>query len=305
MHCWCPPPCTARAGCSWKEAPVGLCSWTGNITQWFRYRLSCSWASLVSHTVKHLPEVQETWVWSLSQEDPLEEEMATHPVFLPGKSRGQRSLAIVHGVMKSWTWLSDLVFFFFWVLFVFRFKCERNLRPFLVFLSQHCHIPLRQSDRNCLDRPTPSALPAPQPELLGPPVWAVPATSWRCFLLPACAWPSLVVRVVKPNEITCLALNSPLNFHGNRMEQLRRPCRVWPRLTLASCPSTLPVQPSFWLAPGSSSFLSWALLLTPVSESPLRTLLSQFLMWLLTSQYSVLSSSVASLNNLLILPCLK
>ena len=30
------------------------------------------------------------------------------PVFLPGKSRGQRSLAAtVHGVTKSWTWLSD------------------------------------------------------------------------------------------------------------------------------------------------------------------------------------------------------
>ena len=32
-------------------------------------------------------------VQSLSQEDPLEEEMATHPVFLPRKSHGQRSLA--------------------------------------------------------------------------------------------------------------------------------------------------------------------------------------------------------------------
>ena len=28
----------------------------------------------------------------LGQEDPLEEEMATHPVFLPGESHGQRSL---------------------------------------------------------------------------------------------------------------------------------------------------------------------------------------------------------------------
>lgn len=188
---------------------------------------------------------------------------------------------------------------------MFRFKCERNLRPFLVFLSQYCYIPPRQSVRNRLDRPTPSAPPAPQPELLGLPVWAVPATSWRCFLLPACVWPSLVVRVVKPNEITCLALNSPLDFHGNRMEQLRRPCRVWPRLTLASCPPALPVQPSFWLSPGPSSFLSWGLLLTPVSESPLRMLLSQLLTWLLPSHHSVLSSSVTSLNSLLILPCLK
>ena len=33
------------------------------------------------------------WVWSLGREDPLEKEMATHPVFLPGQFCGQRSLA--------------------------------------------------------------------------------------------------------------------------------------------------------------------------------------------------------------------
>jgi len=39
------------------------------------------------------PAVQETWVLSLGREDFLEKEMATHLVFLPGKSHGQRSLA--------------------------------------------------------------------------------------------------------------------------------------------------------------------------------------------------------------------
>ena len=34
----------------------------------------------------------ETWVRSLGWEDPLEKEMATTPVFLPGESQGQRSL---------------------------------------------------------------------------------------------------------------------------------------------------------------------------------------------------------------------
>ena len=43
--------------------------------------------------VKNLPAMQEMWVQSLGQEDPLEEEMATTPVFLPGKLHGQRSLA--------------------------------------------------------------------------------------------------------------------------------------------------------------------------------------------------------------------
>ena len=35
---------------------------------------------------------QETCVQSLAWEDPEEKGMATHPVFLPGKSQGQRRL---------------------------------------------------------------------------------------------------------------------------------------------------------------------------------------------------------------------
>ena len=35
-------------------------------------------ASLVAKSVKNLPAMQEIWVWSLGQEDPLEREMATH-----------------------------------------------------------------------------------------------------------------------------------------------------------------------------------------------------------------------------------
>ena len=36
-------------------------------------------ASLVAQMVKNLPEMLETWVQSLGQEDPLEKDMATHP----------------------------------------------------------------------------------------------------------------------------------------------------------------------------------------------------------------------------------
>ena len=50
------------------------------MTQWKRFRLP-------------MQEMQETTVPSLGQEGPLEEGIATTPVFLPGKSRGQRSLA--------------------------------------------------------------------------------------------------------------------------------------------------------------------------------------------------------------------
>ena len=48
--------------------------------------------SLVAQIVKNLPAMQETWVWSLGQEDPLEKQMLPTPVFLPGESHGQRSL---------------------------------------------------------------------------------------------------------------------------------------------------------------------------------------------------------------------
>ena len=39
-------------------------------------------ASLVAQLVTNLPAVQETWVQSLGQEDPLEKEMATHSSIL-------------------------------------------------------------------------------------------------------------------------------------------------------------------------------------------------------------------------------
>ena len=46
--------------------------------------------------VRNLPAnagQQQTWVQSLGWEDTLQEEMATTPLFLPGKSHKQRSLA--------------------------------------------------------------------------------------------------------------------------------------------------------------------------------------------------------------------
>ena len=49
-------------------------------------------ASLVAQTVKDLSAMQETWVQSLGQEDPLEKRMATNPNILTGEFHGQRSL---------------------------------------------------------------------------------------------------------------------------------------------------------------------------------------------------------------------
>ena len=67
------------------------------------YPLQYSWASLVTQTVKNLPAMQETWVQSLGQEDPLEEGMATHSSILAWRIPVDREAwrALVHGLAKS------------------------------------------------------------------------------------------------------------------------------------------------------------------------------------------------------------
>ena len=69
-------------------------------------------ASQVAQPVKNPParqETQETRVQPLGQEDPLEEGIATHSVFLPGESHGQRSLVgyspwVAESDMTEETW---------------------------------------------------------------------------------------------------------------------------------------------------------------------------------------------------------
>ena len=49
--------------------------------------------SQVAQPVKYLPAMQETWVRSLGQKDPLEKGRQPTPVFLPGEVHEQSSLA--------------------------------------------------------------------------------------------------------------------------------------------------------------------------------------------------------------------
>ena len=61
-------------------------------------------ASLVAHTVKRLAAMWETWVWSPGREDPLEKEMATHPLqysCLESPMDRETCWATVHRVTKS------------------------------------------------------------------------------------------------------------------------------------------------------------------------------------------------------------
>ena len=51
----------------------------------FQHAININRASLVAQMVKRLSAMQETWVQSLSWEDPLEEEMASHSSSLAWK----------------------------------------------------------------------------------------------------------------------------------------------------------------------------------------------------------------------------
>ena len=70
-------------------------------------------ASLVAQTIKNWSAMQETGVWSLSQEDPLEKGMATHcsiPAWrIPWTEEpgGLQSM----GSQRVWTWLTKIFTF--------------------------------------------------------------------------------------------------------------------------------------------------------------------------------------------------
>ena len=67
------------------------------------------WGSLVAQTVKNLLEMQETWVQSLGQKNPLEKGMAIHSSILAWRIpwTEEPSKLQIHGVTKSCTRLSD------------------------------------------------------------------------------------------------------------------------------------------------------------------------------------------------------
>ena len=80
--------------------------------------------------VKNLSAVQETWVLSLSQEDPLEKGMATHFSILaweipwteePSGVQSMESQRVGHDWVTNMFTLSVLANFFFFFLFIYFF----------------------------------------------------------------------------------------------------------------------------------------------------------------------------------------
>ena len=73
-------------------------------------------ASLVAQMVKNSPATQETWIWSLVWEDPMEEGMEPTSLFLPGEPPWTEKLGRLQS-MGSWrvghNWASSLSLFTF------------------------------------------------------------------------------------------------------------------------------------------------------------------------------------------------
>ena len=77
------------------------------------------WSTLAAQRLKHLPAMQDIWVWSLGGEDPLEKEMATHSSILawripqmeePAGLQSMGSQRVRHN------WVTSLTFHLPWVL---------------------------------------------------------------------------------------------------------------------------------------------------------------------------------------------
>ena len=90
---------------AWKCSLSGMAH-PSKLFSWFlRYYYPIPGGAVVKYLPVNAGDIGDTYSIP-EQKDPLEEEMATHSSILAGKSHGQRSLATVHGVAKSWTPLS-------------------------------------------------------------------------------------------------------------------------------------------------------------------------------------------------------
>ena len=115
--------------------------------------------SLVAQRLKHLPGMQETRVWFLGWEDPLEKEMATHSSILawriPWTEEPGRFL--VHGGRKSQPWLSNYTTTTTHLCYLEVPRCYTHALPWAtgkvieILLSLLCH-------QNLLDKVSPSQL---------------------------------------------------------------------------------------------------------------------------------------------------
>ena len=98
--------------------------------------------ALAGHTVKKLPAMQETQIWSQSQEDPLEKGMATHSRILawripwaeePGRLQSMVLQRVEHDWATNTKWkpkhCTEELYIWYWII---RENKKSHLRTFLI-----------------------------------------------------------------------------------------------------------------------------------------------------------------------------
>ena len=87
--------------CLWRKKLL-------NIVTHFTYDSAFCACMLVAQMVKNVPAIQETRIWSLDQEDPLEKGMAMHSSILAWRIPWTEEPGRLQSVgSQSGTWLSD------------------------------------------------------------------------------------------------------------------------------------------------------------------------------------------------------
>ena len=115
-----------------------------------------AWATrevLVDQTVRHLPTMWETQVRSLSGEDPLEKEMATHSSIYG--CHGWRSLVgyIPWGHRVGHDWATSLSLFF---QFLEHIKCFPSVQVVYMLFSQYIPLPVPKHTTACHNQSPPN-----------------------------------------------------------------------------------------------------------------------------------------------------
>ena len=118
----------------------------------FIYLFGKHWAPLVAQTVENLPAVQETWVQSLGQENPLEKAVVTHVSILvwripwteePGGLQSTGSQRLRHDrVTYTWQTLLSSIYQIDSSLNIIFSPVGSNCHPesqFLLCTSYNCH----------------------------------------------------------------------------------------------------------------------------------------------------------------------
>ena len=132
-------------------------------------------ASLVAQRLKRLPGMQETWVWFLGREDPLEKEMATHSSTLawripwreePGRLQSMGSQRVGHDWATSLHFTSLHILFLAFLVMLLSVialhdcihvgKEHRNSRSKWLVVPSTSQLTHRSADRNIRDITTTS-----------------------------------------------------------------------------------------------------------------------------------------------------